>query len=90
MFWKNHLNVKLGFFLVPVFEIIFNNCFLKCREHNFGHYSFLFLKLKITRKIYVRLLYMIIIYFPFLGLYSQTYIRHHLVYVIYNFLIYKD
>ena len=33
---------------------------------------------------------MVIVYFPFLGLYSLAYIRPHLVHVIDSFIIYKD
>ena len=38
----------------------------------------------------VRLLYMVIVYFPFLDLYSLAYISLHLVHVIHSFDIYKD
>ena len=38
----------------------------------------------------VLLLYMVIVYFPFLGLHSLAYIRPHLVHVIDSFIIYKD
>ena len=38
----------------------------------------------------VRLLYMEIVYFSYLDLYSLAYIRPHLVRVILNSLIYKD
>ena len=38
----------------------------------------------------VRLLYMTIVYFPYLSLYSLAYIRSHLVRVILSYSIYND